>query len=132
MHYGTVNDGIEAIVTLTALGNNDATERIAFIIDTGLTEEAILPQEIIDRLNLPAVDGDDNDDSFRITLADGSTAIPSVYTTRILWHDRLREVQVVALGPDPLIGMGLLRGCNINVDAVPGGLVTITELSVPS
>ena len=33
------------------------------------------------------------------------------------------------MGSDPLIGMGLLRGSNLSVDAIPGGLVTITELS---
>ena len=90
MQYGTVNYVIEAGVTLTILGNNGATERIAFVIDTELTEEITLPHEIIGRLNLTLANYDGDD------------------------------------------GMRLLRGSNLNVDAVPGGLVTITELSSAS
>ncbi len=47
----------------------------------------------------------------------------------IFWHGRLREVDVVSLETDNLIGMGLLQGSNVNIDAIPGGSVTITELS---
>ena len=125
MHYGTVNDAVEAGVTLTILGDNGTTEHINFVIDTGLTEETTLPQEVISRLNLTlANDGDD----FENTLADGTTTAPMIYTVRILWHDRLREIEVVNMETDPLIGMKLLRGSNLSVDAVPGGQVTITEL----
>ena len=62
------------------------------------------------------------------TLADG-TAIPlSLYYAHVVWHGQWHEVEVVDIGPDPRIGMGLLQGSNLSVDAAPGGLVTITEL----
>ena len=32
------------------------------------------------------------------------------------------------MGAEPLVGMELLRGSNLSVDAVSGGSVTITEL----
>ena len=52
-HYGSVNgDGDEASVRLTVQNGNGGTERIAFVIDTGATGSMVLPQEIIDRLNL--------------------------------------------------------------------------------
>lgn len=39
---------------------------------------------------------------------------------------------MVDINPDPLIGMGLIQGSNLSVDAIPVGLVTITELSTIS
>ena len=131
MHYGTVDyaygeDILEATVTLTLMGNNGATEDVVFVMDTGLTEEMALSQEIIGRLGLSS-DHDAGD--IELTLADGSTAAFNVYTADVLWHERVRRIAAVDTEDISLIGMELLRGSNINVDAVPGGQVTITELS---
>ncbi len=125
MQYGIVNGDVEANIVLNVLDNNDESIPIACIVDTGATGEMTLPQWIIDRLNLPLAEDPDN---IGVTLADGSSSPGRLYLARVLWHDRIREVEVVNVGTDPLIGMGLLCGSNINLDAVPGGLVTITEL----
>ena len=131
MHYGTVDDAydediLEASITLTLMGNNGAIENVVFVIDTGLTEEMALTNEIIQRLGLSA---DDDAGDIELTLADGTTAAFNVYIADILWHDRVRRVAVVDTDGVSLIGMELLRGNNLNIDAVPGGLVTITELA---
>ena len=131
MHYGTVDDAydediLEASITLTLMGNNGAIENVVFVIDTGLTEEMALTNEIIQRLGLSA---DDDAGDIELTLADGTTAAFNVYVADILWHDRVRRVAVVDTEGVSLIGMELLRGNNLNIDAVPGGLVTITELA---
>ena len=131
MHYGRVDyaydeDVLEAKVTLTLLGNNDATEDVVFVIDTGLTEEMALTQDIIEKLGL-SVDRDSGE--IELTLADGTTTAFNVYIAHTLWHDQVRRVLVVNTEGVSLIGMELLRGSNLNVDAVPGGLVTITELT---
>jgi len=124
-HYGSVNgDGDESSVRLTIQNVNGGTERIAFVIDTGATGSMVLPQEIIDRLNLPLAEVE----YVQVTQADGTTDRYSVYIAHVLWHDRLKEFEVVAFGTVPLVGMGLLQGSNLSIDAAPGGLVTITEL----
>ena len=130
MHYGVVNrigdlgDLIEAEITLTVLGNGAGNADIPFVIDTGFTGTLALPIHIISRLNLPPAD----DDETEVTLADGSAEIAGVYIARLLWHGRPREVELLDLGSEPLAGMELLRGCNISIDAAPGGIVTIAEL----
>lgn len=131
MHYGTIDyaydeDVLEASVTLTLMGNDGATEDVVFVIDTGLTEEMALAQDTIDRLGLP-LDRDAGD--IELILADGASAAFNVYVAHVLWHDRVRRVAVVNMEGVSLIGMELLRGSNLNVDTVPGGLVTITELT---
>ena len=130
-HYGKVSefdDILEAETTLVVLSDAAATESIDFIIDTGYTGEITLPQEIIDRLNLQAVNYDEFDVGPTVVLADGTTRNVTVFVARVLWNDRLRSVEVDNLGIAPLVGMGLLRGSNLSIDAAPGGLVTITEL----
>ena len=134
-HYGRVSvidDILEAETTIVVQGGSEATESIDFIIDTGYTGELTLPQEIIDRLDLQAANYDESDVGPTVVLADGTIRTVTVCVASILWNDRLRNVEVDSLGVAPLIGMRLLRGSNLSVDAIPGGLVTITELSVLS
>ena len=126
MQYGIVNSNLEANIVLNVLDENGENIPIAYIIDTGATGDMTLPQWVIDRLNLPLAE---DPDSIGVTLADGSSSPGRLYLARVLWHDRIREVEVVNVGTEPLIGMGLLYGSNLNVDTVPGGLVTITELT---
>jgi len=122
MHYGIVNEYIEATVSLNALGAGGASVAVDFIIDTGCTEEMILPQEIITQLRL--VRGAD----IIIAVADGTYSRRARYPVHIEWHGHVTEVAAIGMGIEPLIGMGLLRGSNLSVDADPGGRVTITEL----
>ena len=129
MQYGIVSDDIEARAILDVLDDNDEILRVTFIIDTGATGEITMPQSVIDRLYLPLAE---DADSVDVTLADGSSSPGRLYIARIFWHGRLKEVDVVNVGTEPLIGMGLLYGSNLNVDTVPGGLVTITELPAVS
>ena len=129
-HYGTVSaaisDVLEAEVALTLLGYDGVSEQVTFLVDTGATGEMTLPQDTVTRLNLPLVEYGSAHAS--VVLADDTVGVATVHTARVVWHDRLRDVEVVGLGSAPLIGMGLLRGSNLSIDAAPGGLVTITEL----
>ena len=40
----------------------------------------------------------------------------------------LGSVEVISVDVNPLVGMRLLAGSNLSIDAEPGGAVTITEL----
>ena len=122
MHQGAVNQNLEPCVNLTVFGSGGATLELEFVIDTGCTEEMILPQNVINRLNL--VRGDD----IPLTLGDGMTDDYSTYAARIEWHGLRRNVAVTSVGSEPLVGMRLLRDSNLSVDATPGGAVTISEL----
>lgn len=126
MHCGIVNDALEAVITLAVLSDAGAGESVAFAIDTVFTDALTLPQHIIDRLNLLP------DDDLPVTMADGTVRYLTRYTAYVHWHRQIREVQVIAMGPYSLVGMGLLRGSNLSVDATPGGIVTVTELPVAS
>ena len=126
-HYGMVNNNAsEATTVLTVQGPDGNSEDIIFVIDTGDTGDLSLPHEIIERLGLPMIH---EEEPAMAILADGTTRPLNLFYANVLWHGQWREVEVANFGPDPLIGMGLLQGSNLNVDAIPGGRVTITELS---
>ncbi len=125
MQYGIVNDAMEATVTLNVMADNYESIPITFVIDTGATGDMSLPRSVIDSLELPLAEDADN---IVITLADGTTGPGRLYLASILWHDRIRNIEVVNPEGAPLVGMALLYGSNLSVDAVPGGQVTITEL----
>ena len=60
--------------------------------------------------------------------ADGTVDTFARYNARIMWHGNSKEVVAVNMGSEPILGMQLLQGSNLSVDAVFGGSVTITEL----
>ena len=121
MHRGTVNQSLEPRVGLTLSDFGNTTRDVDFIIDTGSNEEIVLPRIIIDQFNL--IRGDD----VRIILGNGEATTSATYSGQVEWHGQPRDV-VVTEGSEPLIGMLLLEGSNLSVDATPGGAVTISEL----
>ena len=121
-HYGVAHDATLPMLTLAVSGENSATVEVDFAIDTGFTEVMTLPPDIIDELNLQF------NKEISLTLADGAVYSGAAYTGWVRWHDSVREIEVISVDADPLVGMRLLAGSNLSIDAEPGGTVTITEL----
>jgi clan AA aspartic protease len=92
------------------------------VIDTGFTGQLVLPPEAVGRLGLPG------SGRRRAILADGRTVEVNVYLARVIWHGRERAVQVLATEGGPLVGMALLGGSWLTVDAAPDGFVLVEEL----
>lgn len=44
------------------------------------------------------------------------------------WDGQIRTIETNESEADPLVGMGLLEGYELKIQAVAGGLVTITAL----
>lgn len=122
MHYGIVNELLEATVSLNVLGSVGTNLVVDFVIDTGCTEEMILPPGIIDQLHRT------RSSDMMLTVADGTTDVYARYKVSVEWHGQPREAIAIRMGTEPLVGMRLLRHSNLSVDAEPGGRVTITEL----
>ena len=59
------------------------------------------------------------------TLADGRVVETSSYRAIVLWDGDRRDALVVACDGGPLVGMSLLYGFDLRVEAVDGGTVTI-------
>ncbi len=64
----------------------------------------------------------------RGTLADGSVRLFDVYQAKVVWDGRARSVFVDEFDATPLLGMALLRGCELKMQVRARGKVTIKRL----
>ena len=121
MRGAVAEDGNEPLLPLGLLaevgnGSEEGTSLgVETVIDTGFDGELTLPSETIQRLGYPYAGR---------TLADGSEIQLDYHEGRVLW----RQIAVISAEGQPLIGMALLRGSRLSLEAVPGGEITISEL----
>jgi clan AA aspartic protease len=126
--FGTVAaDGSEPVLPLSLLGEVEngggRREEVEAVIDTGFDGELTLQEATIQRLGYPYYG------SAGGTLADGREVQFDFFEGRILWHGAERPVAVIGAEGQPLIGMGLLGGSRLTLDAEPGGEVLVEELA---
>jgi clan AA aspartic protease len=114
--------GREPLIRLTICGFRGRRQEIEAVVDTGYTGWLTLPPTIIRSLHLPWR-------SFgRGTLADGSVSLFDVYQGKVLWDGRIRPIFVDEFDATPLVGMGLLKGFELNMQVRARGKVTIKRL----
>ncbi len=93
-----------------------------FVVDTGYTALLTLPFRHIAALGLTPID------DMEVYLADGTRSVVNVYLGVILWHGAERQVFVLEMDSDPLLGAELLRGSRLEIDFEENGAVTVTPL----
>ena len=122
MIHGVVSTNREATISLVIVNENRQTKLITAVIDTGYTGFLSLPSQIITELNLSWTGID------RGTLGDGSEVTYEVYAAKIIWDGEYRDIPINEAETDPLVGMSLLYGYDLQIQAVEGGSVTISPL----
>ena len=114
--------GLEAWITVSVMGIDGELQPCEVIVDTGFTGWLVLPAADIGRLGLS---GEGYRDS---VTASGNMERFDYYETSVLWHGRLHEIEVFQSIDQPLLGMELLEGSRVSVDAWDGGEIIIEEL----
>ena len=97
-------------------------QRIVATIDTGFDGYLTLPLYMINRLGLrPA--------GYRqAILGDGNRVVFNLFRARVVWVSKTREVPVLQVDGDPLVGMALLDGNRVIMNVVKDGQVRIENL----
>ncbi|MCC5896852.1 MAG: clan AA aspartic protease [Phormidium sp. BM_Day4_Bin.17] len=124
MIQGTVNARREAILPLVVGNASGQRQVIDTVIDTGFNGFLTLPSVLITSLRLSWNASD------IVTLGDGSDALFDLYATTIIWDGEYREIDVAESETEPLIGMALLYGYRLQIDAIEGGIVKIEKLPI--
>jgi predicted aspartyl protease len=117
MMQGIVDQNCEATIRLV-VGNADSQRQM---IDAVI--DLTLPLSVLASLNLRAYRREEG------ILGDGSTCIFDVYRGLVIWDGELRRIDINESETEPLVGMSLLYGYRMQLDAVEGGKVTIQALS---
>jgi len=122
MITGVVTSFYQATIRLIVRGPTGQAQEIEAVIDTGFDGALSLPPADITALGLPWRRRG------RALLADGTTSLFDIYEATVLWDGAPRRVVVDAADIDPLVGMRLLDGYELTVQAIVGGQVIIKAL----
>jgi clan AA aspartic protease len=115
----------ESRTVLIAFGIADHAGRLwsfEAALDTGFSGDLSLPYNVIERLKL-SLSGQRS-----FILANGQGAVMNAYSGKIFWHEQLRDVIIIQTDDIPLVGMDLLWGNRLALDAVGDGNVVIEEI----
>jgi clan AA aspartic protease len=122
MMQGFMNQSCEAIIPVVVGHSKARQQMVQAVIDTGFTGFLSLPFAIIESLELPWIFRDS------VTLGDGSEVFFDMYSASVIWHGQYRVVDVAASEAEPLLGMSLLYGSKLQIEAVERGIVTIEAM----
>ncbi len=114
---------LEPRISIDVANSNTGIFRtVEVTVDTAFTSWLTLPQSIIRELGLQYRG------TRRVILADGSRPETHLYLAFISWRGNTLPRLVHQSDSNPLLGMGLLAGSKLTVEAVAGGNVVIEEI----
>lgn len=120
MIRGAVNARLEAVVRLRVRGPGGAETDVDAVVDTGFTSALTLPPAVVATLGLIRQSGGS------ALLADGTVRPFDIYAAEIEWDGTWRPILAWVVGAETLLGLRLLAGYQLRVEAVTGGAVEIT------
>ena len=122
MIYGVVNLRREATLPLVVGNSSGQRQVIDTVIDTGFDGFLSLPSEIIVSLGSPWTI------SNMATLGDGSETLFDFYTGTVIWDGQYRTIDIAESETEPLLGMAMLYGHQLQINTIEGGTVKIEAL----
>ena len=121
MITGSVSQDLEALIAVDVEDGNGASHSLEVVVDTGFTGYLVLPQAEISRLGLRF------SGRRSVILASGEQSTVDAYAGIVSWHGRRRNVIVLESSSESLIGMSLLSGSRVTLDARADGSVLIED-----
>ena len=126
MIRGKVSGDLQPLVAVDIIDGEGHPQSLEVILDTGFTGYLTLPTKSIQRLGLPSVG------QRTFELANGELFEFEAYLASVSWHGRLSDALVLKSDSAPLLGMTLLWGSRVTLDALTDGEVAIEELAPAS
>ncbi len=105
---GTITDHRAYMILL--IKGESVQANAEFLVDTGYTGTLTLPLADCIALRLPRIGERES------SLADGSKIVTAMYTLTVVWDGEQREVEILAVGKERLLGTILLEGYEICLD----------------
>ena len=121
MISGIVTEDLDLLVTIEIFDGNGVLRSLEAVLDTGFNGDLALPRDVILELGL-AYRG-----KLSWILATGQEESMSNYDGAVSWHGQSRDVVVVETASESILGMALVIGSKLTVDARIGGEVLIEE-----
>ncbi|TFI53656.1 clan AA aspartic protease [Mastigocladus laminosus UU774] len=122
MITGYVNADHEPIIRIQVLDSSGQIYEQNAIVDTGFNGWLSLPPDLITTLGLTWKRRG------RAILADGSDSIFDVYEAVVVWDTQILRIPIDEADSAPLVGMSLMAGYELTIQAVVGGAVVLKKL----
>ena len=121
MISGRVSAELDPMVTIEFGNGKNSFQSVKVVVDTGFSGELALPSELIQTLGLEYID------DVTVALADQRARPVRAYDGVVSWQGRSRDVMVLDMGSEPLLGMALLLDNRLTVSCRLNGPVVIEE-----
>ena len=112
-------------LTVSNIVEPDRTLAITAVVDTGNTVHLTLQPEQIRQLALPLLTEQE------AVLANGAVERFPVYAGVVLWNGQNRTIPIFESDSEPLLGMAMLWGSRLVIDAWEDGDVAIEAVQPP-
>ncbi len=122
MISGVVNANREGRVRLRIQGPEGHEQEIEAVMDTGFNGFLTLPPSVIAALGCPHIGRG------RAVMANGQSELFDVHEATIIWDGQPRTVDADAADTEALMGMSLIYGYELRIQAIDGGRVTLEPL----
>ncbi|MDE2844635.1 MAG: clan AA aspartic protease [Chloroflexota bacterium] len=122
MIRGAVDNFGQASVPLEIRYGDGEFHSLRVVVDTGFHGHLTLYPEIIGQLGLRPMR------SLDVALAGNLRRTVNTYRGQVLWHGQLKTIRILEASGAPLLGMRLLSGSQLTIQAMEGGQVLIEEL----
>ena len=122
MIRGEVSEDQQALVNIEIIDAEGHPRPVEVILDTGFTGYLTLPAETIRQLGLVSVG------RRTFELANGELFEFEAYLASVSWHGHLTDALVLRSTSEPLLGMTLLWGSRVTLNAIAQGEVRIETL----
>ena len=122
MIEGAVNNALEAVIPLTVSGPAERVSRVDAVVDNGYSGDITLPPDVVSGLGLTRVG------AMKLRLANGNEEDFDTYVASVGWPGNQRGVAVHETESEPLVGMSLLEGHELWIEARSAGRVRIDPL----
>ncbi len=109
----------EAVIRLQVTGSSGQVLNIEAILDTGFTGYLTLPSAIIASLGLPWLS------QGQATMANGCLETFDIYAGEVMWDGTALRIATEEADTQPLVGMSLIYGYSLAMDAVDGGSIVL-------
>ncbi len=119
MMLGEISDKAVPILVLEAKSERGPSRFVSFVVDTGFTGMLSVPTAEFEKLRIGPVDIGPYE------LANEQRGAARRSFAKVVWHGCDETVEIMELAGVPLLGMSMLHGSTLYVDAVEGGRVEI-------
>ena len=122
MVIGRIGADLRPIVPIVVQGADGQERKIPVLLSTGFGEALLLPPAEVAALGLPQTG------ARSVQFPDGSSVEATIHPARILLAGEARDVDILAGGWEPRMGLNLLQGYRISMRFTEGEAVHVERL----